>query len=114
MLTLDQILNINDIETEEVEIPEWGGSVKVKAMSGAERDKYLKMVMGKDGKPDMQKILAKLVIMTVVNEENELMFNNGHMDMLNKKSAKALEKISKVSMRLAGLTQDDIEEAVKN
>lgn len=114
MLNLDQILNIDDVEVEEIEIPEWGGTVRVKAMTGAERDKYLKMVMGKDNKPDIKGIFVKLVVMTVVDEDNKLIFNNGHMDMLNTKSAKALERIANVSMRLAGLTTADVEEAVKN
>jgi len=116
MLNLDQILNIDDAKFEEIEIPEWGDSVRVKAMTSGERDKYMKLISDKthNGKVDIQNVTAKLVIMTVVNEDNKLMFNDGHLDMLNKKSAKVLERIGKVALKLAGLDAKDINEAVKN
>jgi hypothetical protein len=37
-LSADAILAADDIVTEAVDCPEWGGKVLVKAMTGAERD----------------------------------------------------------------------------
>ena len=37
-LTRDAILEAEDIETEEVAVPEWGGNVLVRGLSGTQRD----------------------------------------------------------------------------
>ena len=39
-LTRDQILAVSDIQTEEVHVPEWGGTVLVRGLTGAERDEF--------------------------------------------------------------------------
>ena len=103
-----------DAKTEDVEVPEWGGSVRVKAMTGEERDEWLAMVKDKDGKPIEQKSMAKLVMMSVVDGNNQRIFGHGDLDMLNKKSAAILDRIGKVALKLAQLDEQDIEIASKN
>ena len=39
-LTKEQILEAQDIQREEVEVPEWGGTVYVKSLSGADLGQY--------------------------------------------------------------------------
>ena len=39
-LSRDTILQREDIKTEDVEVPEWGGTVRVRGMSGVERDAF--------------------------------------------------------------------------
>ena len=39
-LSRDAILQREDIKTEDVEVPEWGGTVRVRGMSGVERDAF--------------------------------------------------------------------------
>jgi len=50
-LTRDAILAANDTKLVPVEIPEWGGTVYVRPMTGAERDSY-DMEMVATGKPE--------------------------------------------------------------
>ena len=40
LLTRDLILKADDIQTREVEVPEWGGTVLIRALTGTERDAY--------------------------------------------------------------------------
>ena len=40
ILTRDEILESEDLATETVSVPEWGGSVIVRALTGTERDAY--------------------------------------------------------------------------
>jgi len=40
LLTRDAILEAQDLQHEEVYIPEWGGSVRVRTLTGAERDAF--------------------------------------------------------------------------
>jgi hypothetical protein len=49
ILAKDFILQASDIATEEVAIPEWGGTVKVRGLSGAERNECEQSVVDADG-----------------------------------------------------------------
>ena len=65
-LSRDAILKVQDIETRELEIPEWGGSVLVRGMTGHERDRYensLYKQRGKDRQLNTQNARAKLVVL---------------------------------------------------
>ena len=42
MLSRDTILAKNDVKVEEVKVPEWGGSVLVRGMSGDQREAFEK------------------------------------------------------------------------
>ena len=63
LLTRDTMLSASDIEIELVEVPEWGGHVFVKGMSGTERDQFEASITeqrGKDARVNMANIRAKL------------------------------------------------------
>jgi hypothetical protein len=48
-LNKDQILHADDLPRREVQTPEWGGSVFVRALTGDERDSYEGEMLGSDG-----------------------------------------------------------------
>jgi len=49
LLTRDQILQAQDIARETVSVPEWGGSVLVRGLTGQERDAYEATIMRLNG-----------------------------------------------------------------
>jgi len=117
LLTREQILEAPDITTEVVEVPEWGGEVKVKAMTGSERDAFEAMLIkgkGKDTTVNMQNVRAKLVAHTVVNGDNKRMFTDQDITALGQKSAAALDRVFAVSQRLSRIKDEDVEELAKN
>ena len=63
-LTKDQIVAAVDIKTEVVEVPEWGGAVAVRELTGLERDAFEQSMVrvDADGKrqADMSNMRAKL------------------------------------------------------
>ena len=91
ILTKAQILEARDLEDETVEVPEWGGSVKIRSMSGADRDKFEASLTGTAGKRDLTNIRARLVALTLVDETGELMFEMSEVSALGAKSAAALD-----------------------
>ena len=109
MLTRDQILNAQDIKTEEVDVPEWGGAVTVKAMDGLERDRFEMSI--RDG---TENVRSKMAVMTIVDESGKPMFTAGDLDALGKKSGSALGRVFDVASRLAGFTKDEQEKLEKN
>ncbi len=117
LLTRDAILQADDLVSEVVEVKEWGGSVKVRTLTGAERDAFEQSIVkqrGKDTQMNLRNIRAKLVALTVVDEEGKRLFADSDVGQLGKKSAAALDKIFEVAQRLNGLRQEDVEELSKN
>lgn len=118
ILTRDQILGADDIQTETVDVPEWGGSVLVRGLSGTERDALEAEVVqaNNDGSTslELKNLRARLVSLSVVDEDGERLFSDRDVEMLGQKSAHALQRVFAVAQRLSGLQREDIEELTKN
>ena len=116
VLSREEILAVDDIQIEQVPVPEWGGDVLVKGMTGSERDRFEAGVIsfggdkGKGEKIDMRDLRAKLCSKTICDEGGKLLFSQSDVKELSKKSAIALHRVFKVAQRLSGLTDDDMEE----
>lgn len=111
LLTRDAILTTNDLVTEDVECPEWGGTVRVRTLTGAERDKYETTMA--NPKADRTNIRASLAATTIVGEDGNPVFTSKDIAKLGRKSAKALDRIFDVAARLAGITADEVEQKAK-
>jgi hypothetical protein len=112
-LTRDEILSAKDIEVERVSVPEWGGYVHVKGMTGTERDAFEASVVeqrGTDAKVNMVNIRAKLAAQTICDEEGKRLFTKADIKKLGEKSANALDRVFAVAQRLSGISENDVEE----
>ena len=117
LLTRQQILDAQDIESQVVEVPEWGGSVMVQGLTGTERDHFESALLkgrGKNTTLNMQNVRAKLVAESVVNGDGERMFTDQDVGALGAKSAAALDRVFSVAQKLSGITTEDVEELAKN
>ena len=116
LLTRDQILQAQDIARETVAVPEWGGDVLVRGLTGQERDAYEATIMslnGTNARMNLVNARAKLVARSVVDEDGARLFGDEDVALLAKKSAAALERVFSVAQRLSGLTSSDIDELAK-
>lgn len=117
MLTRKQILECADIPTEIVKVPEWGGEVLVKGLTGAERD-WLEMSVytekNSDTKTNMKNFRAKLASLSICDEKGERLFTEKDIDVLAGKSAIALQRIFNIAQKLSGLSPEDADSLVKN
>lgn len=113
-LSREQILGTDDSNVETVEVPQWGGSVRVRALTGRERDRLEASMIGKNGKADATKGLtnfrARLVAASVVDDNGAPMFTEADIDLLADRSAAALDTIAQAAMRLSGLSSEDVNE----
>jgi hypothetical protein len=111
LLGRDAILAAPDLATQDVEVPEWGGTVRLRMMNGQERDAFEAscMVSKADGTQEfnMRNLRARLVAVTLVDAEGKRLFNEGDVDALGRKSAKALGRVFEVASKLNGITDDD-------
>jgi len=117
VLTKADILNANDFATEAVEVKEWGGSVKLRTLSGKERDEFEARISkaSKDGASiDIRGLKALLLSLTLIDAAGELLFDSAEADQLNTKSSKPLNQLFEVAQRMNGIGQDAVDELVKN
>ncbi len=113
-LSKQQILDAADTKTEEVEVPEWGGAVRIQTMTGYARDAFEASITGKNGGVNTTNIRAKLVAACLVDEAGELMFAEKDVAKLGKKSAAALERVFAAAQKLNRISDGDVEELAKN
>ena len=117
LLSKSAILAADDLKTEDVEVPEWGGIVRVRAFSGRERDAFeASLVRGddKDRKVDLTNMRARLVALTVIDEFGQKLFTHDDVDLLGAKSGAALDRVFAVAQKLNGLSASDVEDLTKN
>jgi hypothetical protein len=116
-LSKDDILKAEDIVTEEVDVPEWGGSVMVRGLTGRERDEFEASIMERRGKrtfPNTANVRAKLVARCTIGDDGQRLFQDSDAEDLGKKSAAAMDRIYTVAAKLSGMTDEDVEELVEN
>lgn len=125
-LSLDDIYAAHDITINPVDVPEWGGRVYVRTMSGTQKEKYvesIRKVVGSGKKKDVQWVLqessAKLVALTMCRKDGTLMIpptepeasRNQMIKKLGAKSNVALGRVVDAASKLNGLSDEGDEEA---
>lgn len=116
-LTRDAILKADDIKTEEVAVPEWGGTVLVRGMSGRARDELeASMLIEAAGQQvtDRRNASARIASMCIVDEAGKLLFSKDDIAALGEKSSAALNRVFAVASRLSGLSPEDMKELTEN
>ena len=114
MLTKQQILDADDLPREKVTVPEWGGDVLVRMLTGTDRDRFEASIQGEGGKVDLKNVRARFCSLTMVDEGGHRLFADNEVLALGKKSAKALDRVFSAAQKLNGLTDDDVEELAGN
>ena len=117
LLTRDEILGASDIKTEDVHVPEWGGTVRVKGLTAAQRDRFENASISQRGRSvdlNLANIRARLAAMSIVDETGATIFTDADIRALGDKSAAALDRVFEACSRLNGIGEDDIEELAKN
>lgn len=113
ILNKDLILAADDMKTIDVEVPEWGGSVRLRTLTGGERDKFESDSIdqrGKNNKMNLVNLRARLVSLCAVDEGGKRMFGDSEVTKLGAKSAAVLDRLFQAAQELNGMTQKDVDE----
>jgi len=119
-LTREETLAADDLEARDLCIPEWGGWVRIRTLTAAEKDDLeIGMVMdttnGKVGETKrLDNIRARFVAAAMVDQEGRKMYSARDIKALGKKSARALSRIFTAVQEMNGISDDDVEEMEKN
>lgn len=115
LLNLAEISTAADIVYEEVDVPEWGGSVRVKSLTAVERDAFETSLVGGTA-ARLTNIRARLVAFCLVDAVGTRIFVDpvSGADMLAGKNAAVMDRIFTVCKRLSGIGPDDAKAIEKN
>jgi hypothetical protein len=113
LLNRDQILESDDLAFEDVPCPEWGGEVRVRNLTGTERDAWeTGMTSGKAGDRNlnMVNLRARLIAASAIDENGRKLFHGADdVRALGKKSAAPIDRLFDACQRLSGLSDGDVE-----
>lgn len=116
-LDADHILKADDRRYEDVDVPEWGGTVRVRSLGAKERDAFEVSILtgkGKNRDVNLKNLRAKLVILSACDESGKPIFTVDQLEALGEKSAAAMERVFSTAQRLSRLREEDITELTKN
>ncbi len=120
LLSREDIERNSQLKTLIVDVPEWGGSVMIRELTGEQRDKYETSLTApeisqvKDKKTQrltLHNVRARLVAMCLIDAEKQTpMYSEREIGLLGNKSAAALDRLFEACQKLSGITDQDMEE----
>jgi hypothetical protein len=120
VLSLDQVLSADDLQTEWVAIPEWAPKgadnadaygVFVRSLNGRERAAWQQASIQGNGRNqtiNFQQTTVKLVVMAAVDDKGKRIFTDAVANDLLKKNSAALERIADAAMKLSGIGEEEM------
>lgn len=111
-LTREQIMGLNDLKPTVYEVPEWGGSVNLRVMTGHEKLQYDLFQQQKDPEPLFADVIALLVSMVVVDDNNEPIFHSP--DEVKQRNAQVIERLFFEAVRVNAANPSAVEDLAKN
>lgn len=106
-LNADSILHADDFVYADVECPEWGGTVRIRSLSGAQRVTLKKAIDA--GQDDIDEMLC---VMCIVDEDGNRILNRSQIGELSKKNTKAITRVAIKALEISGMR--DPSKAVKD
>jgi len=116
LLSKDEILAKSDLPFEDVDVPEWGGTVRVRTMTGTERDSWESSVYINKGESieiNREQFRAQLLARVIVNEKGDRLFTDKEISALSGKSSKALDRLFVVAQELNAVGRKEAEDLKK-
>lgn len=105
-LSKTDILAIADLKNVDVEVPEWGGVLRLQSLNAARRERWETVLTN----PDSDLVRATLVALSVVDENGALIFNKDDIQALAEKSYAAMNRVYEAAVKLNTL---DSQEAIE-
>jgi hypothetical protein len=112
-LSKTDILSAIDHTIQIVEVPEWGGAVHVRSMTGRERD-WWELTMHnarEEGNLVLENLRATFAAMIICDDEGKSLFTKEDIAALAEKSGVALDRVLTEGMSVSGISkevQDDL------
>lgn len=105
-LSKAKILAATDTKVSEaIPVPEWGGDVHCKTLSGTERDQFEEAY----SQNKMKAFRARFLILTLCDESGERLFGDNEVDALGKKSSIVINRLFEKAWDHNAFTNEAVE-----
>lgn len=111
-LTKSEILTAKDETVIALDVPAWGGTIGIRAMTVGERDKYENEFL-KNKDRGVDNFRTKFLIATICDEDGKCIFNREDIEKLSAKSITTANRVWNAAMAHNALSNDDVEELAK-
>ncbi len=108
-LNKHQIFGCDDMRYSTLDVPEWGGEIRLKTMSFAEQSDYEKLKESKDSAG----LIVGMVVRCAVDEHGKRLFEESDLEELQKKNTQVLVKIFHAALELNSLHEDELKSKAK-
>jgi hypothetical protein len=109
MLSRAQILAADDMRRETVPVPEWGGDVMVRTLTGTERDKLEAAY-----KLDPSSFRTQMCAASICDEAGIALFTPEDIPALAEKNWEVLDRLVAVATKLSAVTTKDVKDLEGN
>jgi hypothetical protein len=100
-----KILAAKDVKVESHPVPEWGGEVYIKTLSGTERDAFEDAYSS----DKMKNFRVRFLVLTLCDENGERLFSDSEVEELGKKSATVISKLFEKAWGINAFRAEDVE-----
>lgn len=106
LLSKAAILSAGDFKLEKVAVPEWGGDVYIKTISGLERDTF------EEGYQEqrMKNFRSRFLVLTLCDSDGSRLFTDAEVDEIGKKSSLVLNRLFDKAWALNAFTNEAIDD----
>lgn len=114
-LSRDAILDAEDLEVRDVHVPEWGGTVRVQALTGAQRARINATSVVSKGQSVELKVEAltdlqlRMVGASLVDRNGDRLFADHDIVALGRKNAGVIERLYNIVTDMSGLNPNKAE-----
>lgn len=110
ILNAAEIFAAPDLKTIEIDVPEWGGAIRVREFDLTAREAFAAFCEKNEGRG----VLSYVLSLSAVDESGAPVFGKGAAEALAKKNPQVMERIAREIMVLNGLAPAAVEQAEKN
>lgn len=111
-LSAEDILAVEDSAIVPLDVPEWGGRVYIRTLTGEERDAFeisTTRINGKNREQNLQNVRAKLSAMAMCNDRGVRLFTDSQVAALGRKSSKALNRVFDKAVEVNAMNPEDVD-----
>lgn len=99
------ILAADDVRKEKVSVPEWGGDVYLRVLSGTDRDRFEESYADQK----MKAFRLRFLLLALCDEKGERLFADDEADVLGRKSSVVINRLFEAGWKINAFTQEAVD-----
>jgi hypothetical protein len=99
------ILAADDVRKEKIAVPEWGGDVFLRVLTGTDRDRFEESY----SEQKMKAFRIRFLILALCDETGQRLFADDEGDVLGKKSSVVINRLFEAGWKLNAFTQEAVD-----